>query len=169
MTKKEIFYEFIWLLFASLLSYSVIVLLLPPTYEEKIASIFLAGDLVENFAFKLRILISFLLLFPTLFLLISCRELFRKMRRKSQNIYLLFISAISMICSVICLNFFESITTMIYGSWKIYPPLSAYKDEFKPPENSEIYYNAFLAFLVLQTIVILILVWKVFGKNVNTK
>jgi hypothetical protein len=162
MTNKDIIREFIWFLIACGISTGVTVLFVQPRFDSLVTSILNADGLISDIAFKLRLLIVFLTLFPFLFLVTTIREITMGLKRRPQNIYLLFISFVSIVSSLVCLAFLQPIVTILFGSWTIYPPLSSLPHEFSPPDNIRVYYFSVISFLVLQIIMTIVTSRQVF-------
>jgi hypothetical protein len=164
MTNKDIIKEFIWLLIATGLSSVLTISLMPLTHDTMFGNMFNIDGLIADLAFKMRTLIGFLILFPILFLLTSIREATKRLNRRPQNIYLLFICFISISSSLVCLVYLKPFATILFGSWTIYPPLSALPHDFEPPANFDIYYYCLLSFIAIQLIVTIVTCRQVFKK-----
>ena len=164
MTNKDLVKEIIWLLIAGGLSFILTNLLLQPRYDAMVTSIFNVDSLISDIAFKLRLLLTFLFLFPILFLLTSVREISNKLKRRPQNIYLLFICLISVFSSLVFLAYLKPFATILFGSWTIYPPLTPIPGEFIPPTNFDVYYYSVLSFLTVQLVMTAVTCRQVFKK-----
>ena len=164
MTNKDILKEIIWILIAVGLSFVLTILLMKPRYDTMVSGMLNADGLISDIAFKLRLLMTFLMLFPILFLLTSIREATKRFSRRPQNIYLLFICFISILSSLVCLAYLKPFATILFGSWTIYPPLSASPHEFNPPSNFDMCFYALISFLTIQVIMTIVTGRQVFKK-----
>ncbi len=165
MTSKDILKEFIWGLIGLIITGGLTVLLFSTSSGDTIANFLPINTLFSDFSNKLRLLFFLILFLPVLFIIIGGREALRKFRNRSQNMYLIFISLVSLFNSIVILFFLEPIATILYGSWTIYPPLSAFQEEFTPPKNFETHKGFALVFILLQIVIFFITVWKVFKKT----
>ncbi len=162
MTNRDILKEFIWFLISVGLSFLLTILIMPTNYDSMIATMLNVDGLIADAAFKIRLLIGFLLFFPILFILTSIREGTKKFTRRPQNIYLLLICIISILSNFISLAFLKPLATVMFGSWTIYPPLSVVPNEFHPPTNFDTFYYCIITLMTIQAIVTVITSRQVF-------
>ncbi len=161
MTNKDIIKELLWFFLAL-----VLVFFLARCFGQLKKGFFFENlrdhtSLLTNMKSGLTLLISFLLLFPILFLLLSIREAKNKFERRPQNAYLLGIIFVSLISTLVCLTNLKPWMSILYGSWTIYPPLSSKANEFVPPVHFNFYFYLLLLFLIAHVVMAIFISRKV--------
>ena len=159
MGNKTIQRELIWLALAFVLT---LILMLSLLHEGLIVSNEHGKpDLPPPENFNLIRLVTFcFLFFPILFILNSFREIKHRFQRQPQHIYLIFITLLSLISTGFILSNLRSASTFLWGSWKVYPPLSQLQNEINPPDFYPILFWSIVVFLIWQLLVFIYILSK---------
>ena len=126
MHNKDILKEFFWLTISFLISFIIIIFLHSKTSTSiYVSDIFIAKTGEHAYSFKdsinpITFSRTLFLFFPILFTQNSIREFLQKFSRHPQNVFLLFVSIISLIVTLITMKL-HALLNQVDSHWTFYP------------------------------------------------
>jgi heme/copper-type cytochrome/quinol oxidase subunit 1 len=162
MSNKEVIKEIVWCFLAFLASYCIAMATpaLPTSFSFSDILFGTEHDPLDDAFSTFTLAKSLVFFFPLLFLLSFIRALAAKFSKRPLNIFLLFVSFVSLGFSFIFLQVYEFILP-IGGGWTIYPPLSAIAEKTSSPLQNAINYSIY-GFITLQLVTLIISGIKIF-------
>jgi len=172
MTNKDLLKEFLWIFLAYFISYILIISLIPAN-TFYLSDIYMGSRPRESYSLTtfldpIAFALALYIFFPFLFIITTVRSLIKKFSQRSSTIFLLFITLISILSNSVILTLFKTVTTLFFGAWTFYPPLSAAM-ESSPPVWIDRGIYMLLIFIGIQILVFFVACIKVFGKREEIK
>lgn len=173
MTNKKTLIEFIWLFISYTLACTLIFMLMSLFQQHTfyLSDIYIGSRVSEssfsfaNFFNVTTVSLGFLLLLPTLFIINLIRGAFKKFKNRGDNIYLMFVTLLSMLLTAIITSLLIKVIDFLTKGLPFYPSIVSAPEVSGIKDGTGLVFYTLLSFFVLQLLSLIFLSVSVFRQK----